>query len=295
MSKFQWSEIFTSIEGEGPYSGWPTTYIRFTKCNFQCRGFNNPENLEITNEVLGFDPKDIKVLKDIPSITRGCDSIYSWDDRFKHMWSEGNEDTLTEELMKFVPGNKWTNARTGQSNILSLTGGEPTLRWKHLPVLLNHPHLHDLKYLLIETNCSVPFKEQFVENLAMWINNRPELRRRVIWSNSPKLSVSGEAWNDAIRPEIARMQMSQGTKGFQQYFKFVCGPDERDFLEAEEAISQYREAGIEINNNVYIMPVSCTDEQQKEIASRVANMCIERGYIYCHRIHSSVFGNEVGT
>lgn len=291
MAKYQWSEIFTSIEGEGPYSGWPTTYIRFTKCNFECRGFNNPENLQITNEVLGFDPKDIKVLKDIPSITRGCDSIYSWDDRFKHMWSEGDENELAEQLMKIVPHSRWNNPVTGQSHILSLTGGEPTLRWKHLPTFLKHPLLKDLKLLLIETNCSVPFKEPFVQALEDWMHG--SLGRKVIWSNSPKLSVSGEKWEDAIRPEIAVMQNK--VVGSQQYFKFVCGPDDRDFEEAEKAIAAYREAGVEINNNVYIMPVSCTDEQQHEIAARVANMCIDRGYIYCHRIHSSVYGNEVGT
>ena len=58
MAKYEWSEVFISIEGEGPHSGKPTVYVRFVKCNFQCRGFNNPENLELTNEVLGFDPAD---------------------------------------------------------------------------------------------------------------------------------------------------------------------------------------------------------------------------------------------
>ena len=49
MAKFRWSEIFLSIEGEAKYSGWPTVYIRFAGCNFECRGFNNPDNVEITN------------------------------------------------------------------------------------------------------------------------------------------------------------------------------------------------------------------------------------------------------
>jgi hypothetical protein len=41
--------------------------------------------------------------------------------------------------------------------------------------------------------------------------------------------------------------------------------------------------------------VACTEEQQQEIASKVATMCMDKGYIYCHRIQNSVFGNGVGT
>jgi organic radical activating enzyme len=75
MAKYEWSEVFMSIEGEGPHSGHPTVYIRFTKCNFTCKGFNNPDNVDtLTDEGLGFNPKFYNKLEEIPTVTVGCDS-----------------------------------------------------------------------------------------------------------------------------------------------------------------------------------------------------------------------------
>ena len=292
--KYQWSEVFTSIEGEGPYAGVPTVYIRFTKCNFTCRGFNNPDDLEITNDVLGFDPNDYTKLQDIPTIEIGCDSIYSWDNRFKHMWHEGDEHQLVDTIIDVLPQRHWIYPDTNTKAMLSLTGGEPTLRAKAIPTLLNHPDMNELKLLLFETNCSVPLSDEFIRELTAWVDDDPRMQRRVIWSNSPKLSISGEPWEKAIRPDIAMKQKE--VYDADQYFKFVCGPNEEDFDEVMHAMEEYWDAGIIMDgNNVFIMPVSCTLEQQNDIAAQVADMCLERGLTYCHRIHTSVYGNEVGT
>lgn len=290
MAKYEWSEIFLSIEGEGPYSGYPTVYIRFAKCNFQCMGFNNPEMKPITNEVLGFNPKNYNTLQEIPPITIGCDSIYSWDKRFAHMWHKGDENDLAAATMAVVPHNSWSNPKTHQPVVLSLTGGEPTLRAKTIPTLLEHESLDDLEIVLFETNCSVPLKQDFIDRLNDWTDDDC---RTVVWSNSPKLSITGEKWEEAIRPEIAVMQT--GVFESEQYFKFVCGPRESDFEEVEMAMQAYYDAGIPEQTRVYIMPEACTEEQQFDIAAEVAKMCMERGYIYCHRIQNSVFGNGVGT
>jgi organic radical activating enzyme len=294
MAKYQWSEVFTSIEGEGPYSGTPTIYVRFTKCNFTCRGFNNPDDVEITNDVLGFDPAEYTKLQDIPTIEIGCDSIYSWDNRFKHMWIEGDENDLADAILDVLPQRRWVYPTTNTKAMLSLTGGEPTLRAKTIPTLLNHPDMDELKWLLFESNCSVPLTKDFIQDLNNWVDDDPRMQRRIIWSNSPKLSVSGEPWEKAINPSVAVMQNE--VFDADQYFKFVCGPNERDFDEVLRAMEAYWDAGIPCDgNNIFVMPVSCTLEQQDDIAAQVADMCIERGLTYCHRIHTSVYGNEVGT
>lgn len=299
MAKYSWSEIFTSIEGEGPYSGWPTIYVRFTGCNFECRGFNNPEGLDTTSvDVLGFNPKDYSDIYTIPLITKGCDSIYSWDPKFRHMWTEGDENKLAEAIVDTLPHHSWYNPVTGHPIILSLTGGEPTLRAKTLPTLLNHPLLENLTHLLIETNCSVPLSSTFLQGLDEWLWAK-HYHRKLIWSNSPKLSVSGEPWKKAIRPDIALSQISgwdnRSRVHIEQYFKFVCGPNEEDFDEVKRAMDEYHSVGCDHNVRVYIMPTACLEEQQQEIAAKVAGLCIDRGYIYCHRIQNSVFGNGVGT
>ena len=302
MAKYEWSEVFMSIEGEGPMSGYPTAYIRFARCNFTCGGFNNPEN-QIDNKryaVLDFNPADISSLSEMSPVEVGCDTQYSVNPAFKHIWMKGTEDALVEELMKVVPHNQWANPHTGLKTILSLTGGEPTQRWKSLGPLLNHPKLDDLQTILIETNCAVPFKDEFIDMLGEWIHAglSNDIRRKIIWSNSPKLSASGEKWEDAIIPSVAmkqrevlRKRVSLEDDQMLQYFKFVCGPRQRDFDEVEKAMEEYYAGGIPRSVDVLVMPESCTEEQQINIAAEVADMCIDKGLIYCHRVHNSVYAN----
>ena len=288
------SEIFISIEGESLYTGHPTAYIRFTKCNFKCQGFNNPEMVEITNEVLGFDPADYTKLEDVPTITRGCDSIYSWDKRFKHLWKQYEIKELAEAVINMLPNHSW-KSKSGLPYILSLTGGEPTLRGKQIIKLLNEPIFTGVQTVIVETNCSVPLKQSFIDELNDWIYNGSVrgYTRTIVWSNSPKLSISGENRSVAINPDIANMQ--RYVSGHIQYFKFVCGDNDKDFNEVADVMQLYSANDSSANQKVYIMPVACTEAQQQSIAAGVAMKCIERGYIYCHRVHASVFGNTIGT
>lgn len=234
----------------------------------------------------------------IPLITKGCDSIYSWDPQFEHMWKKGDEHQLAQELLGVIPHRSFINPHTKKPVIVSITGGEPTLRAKFIPTLLNTEEFSDCQILLIETNCSVPLNWKFVTAMNQWLANN--IKRKLIWSNSPKLSVSGEKWEEAIRPDIAMMQRAvtgniDHGRQMEQYFKFVCGPDASDFDEVVKAMEEYYQAGVPRDAEVYIMPVACQVQDQTDIASRVAQMCMERGFIYCHRVHLDVFGNGVGT
>lgn len=315
MAKYEWSEVFMSIEGEARWAGHPTVYIRFAKCNFSCRGFNNPEKLDTESEqVLGFDPKKYTSIKDIPLITRGCDSIYSWSDKFSHMWEQGDEKALAAEVLKVLPHNTFQNPVTGKRVILSLTGGEPTIRLKFWIPILEELYVAGMRTILVETNCAAPMRDKDMTALYEWVSAKntelqtipfypPRDYVKVVWSNSPKVRMSGEVWEDAIRPEIAIKQAyfnngivdKWSRSNTEQYFKFVCGPNNTDFNEVAQAMQAYYDAGIPKIVDVYIMPVACTEEQQQDIAAKVASMCMDKGYIYCHRIQNSVFGNGVGT
>lgn len=289
----QYSEIFFSIEGEARYTGVPTAYVRFSKCNFTCTGFNNPEMVEITNDVLGFNPADYSDLNDLPVISKGCDSIYSWDNRFKHLWKKRTITEIAQELLDTIPSKSWVHPVTKQTNILSLTGGEPTLNQRVIPDLLNHPLLEDVKVVLIETNCSVQLSIDFIDALNEWTEAREG--RKIVWSNSPKLKVSGEPWDKAIVPSVAASQRL--VKGSEQYFKFVCDDSDESFDEAERAMNEYHTRGNipHEEQQVYIMPVGALDFQQTDIEKQVALKCLERGMVFCPRAHVHVFGNQVGT
>ncbi len=296
MSKFKWVETFLSAEGEAQYTGKNTVYVRLTNCNFSCNGFNNKENLIATDiDVLGFNPSEYENIYHMPAITRGCDSAYAWDPKFSHMWKSGNEDELARELVDLIPHKKWIHPYTGMDYALSITGGEPSLHAKQLPALLHHPLLDDCLHVIFETNCSVPLTINFISQINAWLCKNP--RRRWTWSNSPKLSSSGEPRDKAIRPDIAlRQAMTAGKTGLNQvdqYFKFVVH-DEADVDEVESVMQQYYAAGVNRLAPVWLMPASCTHEQQQQIAQNIATLCMERGYLFSYRLQNALWENAVG-
>lgn len=299
MSKFEVSELFMSLEGEGPFTTHPTAYIRFARCNFSCPHFNNHNKVTTDKGYapLDFVPADYQKLTDIPLIKMGCDSQYAVNPAFAHMWEKLEADELVDRVIDLLPHKSWVHPRTGLPVILSLTGGEPTLRWKVLPEIYNHPKMAGCKHILVETNCAVPFRREFTQQAAMWL--QADETRTWTWSNSPKLSASGEHWSDAICPEIAIRQfemVGDSTRGrVNQYFKFVVGPRTGDFDEVKKAMEEYYAAGIPRTSPVWIMPEACTQEQQQAVDQQVAKMCMDEGFLFCYRFQNALWGNGVGT
>lgn len=292
------SEIFMSLEGEAAHSAKPTAYVRFARCQFTCSGFNNPTNERDAKDYapVTFDPANFTNIKDLPLITRGCDSQYAVNPAFSHMWEKLTIDEIATRLVEVLPRNRWVHPDTGLPVILSLTGGEPTLLWKRIPELLNHPLLEQCKHVLIETNCGVPIKWKFVEDLNQWLCQ--DQSRKITWSNSPKLTSSGEKWSAAINPHVALMQraVTGSVPGqSEQYFKFVVGPRQADFDEVRKAMNEYYLGDIPKSVQVWLMPEACTQEQQQTIDKQVANMCMEQGFLFCYRFQNALWGNGVGT
>lgn len=298
-SKFITSECFKSIEGEGPYSGQTTIYIRFSKCNFTCGMFNNPDRIvdDKGYAPLGYDPADIISIADMDPVEIGCDTQYAVNPKFKHTWKHSSASELAKEVFSLLPTPSWQHTQSKQDTILSLTGGEPLLQWKIIPELLNQPEFDTLHTVLIETNCAVKFKDKFIDDLNDWIRSGPVddegfYVRKIVWSNSPKLSASGEPYNKAIVPEVAKRQL--GVINCEQYFKFVCDNNDEHFDEIQQAMNDYYAGGIPENSRVLVMPMSCTEDQQINIMEAVADKCIERGYIFCLRVHNVVYANAIG-
>jgi organic radical activating enzyme len=280
--------------GEGPLSGRldSSVWIRVAKCPFTCMRFNNPD-LEIntlTNEGLGFDPTLLKSLDEMPEITVGCDSIYAWDDRFSHLWKTYTTDELAEHVTSLLPHGSWVHPKSHQRYGLTLTGGEPTSVMKAWVEFIKHPALEQLNTITFETNCAVPLMPKHMAELRAW--SEAKEGRTIVWSNSPKLSISGEPWEKAIVPTNALMQRLSGN--FYQYFKFVCAPNKESFEEVERAMDEYHASGIPMNTEVWIMPVGCSIDQQQRVTERVTRMAMDRGYHVAWRNHIMALGNKPG-
>ena len=297
--KLRYSEAFYSVQGEGKYVGVPSVFLRTFGCNFRCMNFglgrNEPSRAEKTKNKIRYNPevaeliaKDVHVttqkFEDLPIIHTGCDTYASIYPEFKDFNKLAEVDEVVEHLISLLPEGKWT-MDNGQDIHLILTGGEPLLAWQRLYVkLFEHPKMKDLKNVTFETNSTQSLHEDF--------KNYIQERTDIEWtfSCSPKLSVSGESWEDAIQPSI--ISDYYNTRNTNVYLKFVVA-DRTDIDEAGRAVQAYRDAGIECP--VYCMPLGGRSEEYTLNVQEVAEVCMERGWRFTPRLHISLFGNAWGT
>jgi len=297
--KLRYSEAFYSVQGEGKFVGVPSVFLRTFGCNFRCMNFglsrDEPSRKEkqangnrYNDEVKELLDKQIHIttekFNDLTIIHTWCDTYASIYPEFKHFNKEGTVDEVVDHLLSLTPEGKWT-CDNGQNIHLILTGGEPLLGWQRLYVdLFNHPLMKDLKNVTFETNTT----QHLHKDLKDFLSNQDRLQ--ITWSCSPKLSVSGESWSDAILPDVATEYSN--INGSSIYLKFVVA-DRRDIDEAGRAVDEYRKAGLECP--VYLMPLGGRSEEYNLNGKEVADICMERGWRFSPRLHISLFGNAWGT
>ena len=282
MAQLKISELFYSIQGEGRYMGVPSVFLRTFGCNFTCAGFGMPKG-EVSKEV-----EDIAArvhyyddYKKLPLVSTGCDSYASWDPRFKHLSPVRPTDDIVDDIMAMLPHNRWMDEH------LVITGGEPLLGWQRAyPDLLSNEKMRALKEITFETNGTQELSQDLSIYLQQWKINRE--KNALTFSVSPKLSISGEKWEEAICPSIIRQYESVGFV----YLKFVIASKE-DALEADEAVKEYRARGF--RGPVYFMPCGGVESIYSLNAKNVAIEAMNRGYRYSDRLQVPLFKNEWGT
>ena len=288
--KLRYSEAFYSVQGEGKFVGVPSVFLRTFGCNFRCQGFGLPrgwERVKHNPEVAQLIAKDVhntaETFEDLPIVHTGCDTYASIYPEFKKFMQDKTVDEVVEHLLGLTPEGSWTMSN-GQDVHLILTGGEPMLWQKFWPMLLEHPRMKDLRNVTIETNCTQSLQDDFFHYL------NAQRSFKLTWSCSPKLTVSGESWDDAIRPEIASSYNSVIPSDL--YFKFVVA-DAVDVDEVTRAVAEYRTHGVECP--VYIMPLGGRSEEYSLNTRSVAELAIKRGWRYSPRLLVDIFGNAWGT
>ncbi len=295
MEKIRYSEIFQSVQGEGRFVGVPSVFFRTFGCNFHCHGFGQSRDKSkwLKPEEMPYNTQDlshIKHIKDLPVVDIGCDASASWATRYKHLVDWDPVDVIAKKILSYTPEGKWV-CSTGQDIHLIITGGEPLMWQRQLKELLRQPVFLDLRNITFETNCTQPWKDNFDKFMyGLTAGDYTKEKVHVTWSTSPKLSISGEHWAKAIRPEVA-YQYTQ-IANTHLYFKFVV-MDEQDIEEVDIARKAYSDAGVEAD--IYLMPVGATAEGQAKTGRQVAEICLKYGYKFSPRLHVDLFGNKWGT
>jgi 7-carboxy-7-deazaguanine synthase len=295
MEKIRYSEIFYSVQGEGRFVGVPSVFFRVFGCNFNCHGFGQGRDKSkwLKPEEMPYNTQDlshVKHVRDLPVVEIGCDASASWSSRYKHLVSWDDVEKIADDCTKFTPQNKWT-CDNGKDVHFIITGGEPMLWQRETQQLLMQPKFNDLKNLTIETNCTQPFKEGFDKFLHGLVNgDYTKDPVHVTWSTSPKLSISGEDWDKAIKPDVARQYAE--IPNTHLYFKFVI-QDDQDLEEVDKARELYAKSGVDAD--IYLMGVGATVEGQAKTSKQVADIALKHGYKYSPRLHVDLFGNKWGT
>jgi len=275
------SEIFMSLQGEGKFVGVPSLFVRTFGCNFTCSGFGMPHN-ERSEERLSIDPSQFTLYKELPLVKTGCDSYPSWDVRFKDLSPLMAVEDIVDEMTQLLP-----NGVFGKDKHLILTGGEPLLGWqKQYPEFLDEIYGRNLGLtdITFETNGTQKISPELRRGLSDSFNY---YKLHTTFSVSAKLPVSGEKWEDAIKPEV--VVDYQTIPGNSTYLKFVVATEE-DVEDARVAVEQYRDAGF--TGSIYLMPVGGTDEGYYLNNKKVAELALKNGYRYSPRLQVDLWKNS---
>jgi len=301
--RYKYSEIFTSIQGEGFYTGVPTIWLRWFLCNLQCDGFGQtqPENKE--THILpykDFDTSTVDKIEDLPVWSQGCDSSYSWSKKYNHLCPAHTvaeiADKLELELSQFKdnPEGKFSlpSDREVKDMHMCFTGGEPMMpktQAATIELLMELANRNNLpRYITVETNGTKSISDDLARIAASYVASGGEW----FWSVSPKLLyTSGERPERAIHPAVVKTY--QDITGVGQ-LKFVVSNRPEAWDELEERIEDFRRHGI--HWPVWIMPVGATVESQSDDDMRaVVEETIRRGYNVSARVHAYIWGNKIGT
>jgi 7-carboxy-7-deazaguanine synthase len=281
MSKIKVAELFYSLQGEGQYLGTPSVFLRIFGCNFQCAGFSMPRG-QLSEERLSINPSDYTNYDSLPLVHTGCDSYASWDVRFKHLSPMLTVENIVDKIEAMLP-----DGRFDRDKHLILTGGEPLLGWQRSYIELFgefDKRGMNLSHITFETNGTQMLQPEFKQFLS-------DSGLNITFSVSSKLPSSGEAWDDAIKPEVIADYMDVASL---VYFKWVVSNID-DYNDVVKAIEAY-EAVIDLTNiPVYLMPAGGTTMHYNDNEKWVADLAMKNGWRYTPRLQVQLWKNAWGT
>jgi len=251
-------EIFSSIQGEGDRTGYPSIFVRTGLCNFKCSGFKVEYKDPKTNET-----------------KYGCDSYYSVDSAFKKNWvTYVDYKDFVKDILKEIP--KYGDFNLVKPDIV-FTGGEPLIYWddeiyqKTLAYFISRGH-----HVTIETNASLD------------IDFTREYQKKIQFSQSVKLSNSGESQHKRINQETL-VKIAENSPN--SYLKFVINKD--TWATDHQEINQILQ-DIPVYVQVWLMPLGDTRKMMEKNQKFTAEKAIELGFNYSHRVHITLWDNEAG-
>ena len=202
--------------------------------------------------------------------TSGCNLRCVWCDSPYASWMPEGEEMGLERILALV-------AEVPARHVV-LTGGEPMIA----PGIADLTHaLHDAGYhVTIETSATV-FKEVVCDLMSI----NPKLAGSTPWKRDPQWA--GRHEEVRINLDAIRRLMSRG----EYQLKFVMDRPE-DMAEVDEILAALGEVA---PTDVLLMPQGVTAEELRKRGRWLVELCKDRGFRFCPRLHIELFGHKRGT
>ena len=216
-------------------------------------------------------------LTGVPSVfirTSGCNLRCAWCDTPYASWNPEGQEMAIEAIMAEVLGHP--------ARHVVLTGGEPMVA-KGIAELAGA--LKDAgKHITIETAGTVSPSGISCDLASL----SPKLA-----NSTPSIGKAGEGW--ATKHEKRRLQpgvLSEWARDYECQFKFVVSfPD--DLTEIDTVIDSL---GVPVPAwRIQLMPEGIDAATLASRRGWILNLCKERGFRFCQRLHIELFGNNRGT
>lgn len=193
-----------------------------------------------------------------------CDSKYTWQNQDKSTDGVDYRGMKTRDVLDRVLAFNCKH--------LVLTGGEPLLHQRLLPMILSRLKKEGL-YVELETNGTIVPKAEMLELVDCF-------------NVSPKTSNS----HVDRRVRTRRMALNGLVTSGKAWFKFVVS-DFGDLSEVEELIGEFSIP----RDRVMLMPEGTDTTLLLERGRWLVDVCKERGFRFTPRLHILLFGNKRGT
>lgn len=261
-------ELFTSIQGEGKYTGVPSHFLRVSGCNLRC------------------------VFKD--SI---CDTPYS---------SFCPEKPIADTMDELVTMFKELHKKNPKVRHLVITGGEPLLYREGLMEFIDKmDESFDMYTITIETNGTLPGLRTGYTDLY---SISPKLSTSVgtpgVYNN---INVTQEMIDrhDNLRINIENLyNMIVSNADYQLKFVYSGPESVTEIDDIIKKLDEYNEhcphlqQGTYIknhpDNHIMLMPEGITNEQLEKHRKAIVEVCVKRGWTMTDREHIIIFGDKRG-
>jgi 7-carboxy-7-deazaguanine synthase len=193
-----------------------------------------------------------------------CDSKYTWVNQEKSVAGVDYRGMTVQDVFEKV--------MSFDCKHMVLTGGEPLLHQRLLPVILSRLRKEGM-YIEVETNGTITPTTEMLDAVDCF-------------NVSPKTSNS----HVDRRVRVRRAALNALVASQKAWFKFVIG-DSQDLSEVEELIAEFSIP----RDRVLLMPEGTDATVLLERGRWLVDVCKERGFRFTPRLHILLFGNKRGT